>query len=234
MKNGIMLAAFAVLLLGSVFAIEPADPDLTGSVQDRYNFSVTSDNNVTTEGGNVTNVTVSTNASTERWVGFYGNVSGNLLLKKGDLGAALYTWTWTPAGVGEVCVSTDPAFGWATLANLASVVGIDTAWNPTVPAAVDNATGTLNESCNLNINPIGAVTGLGQQTANNAGTYNWETCAVADTGAPAAKNDYAFCVNISLGNTPAPSNQTAMYQVIAPANATATALETYFFYVELI
>jgi len=230
MKNGLILALFGVLILGSVFAIEPADP--TADVQDRYNFSVTGDNNVTTEGGNVTNVTVNTNASTERWVGFYGNVSGNLLLKKGDLGAALYTWTWSTAvATGEVCVSTDPAFGWATLANLAAVTGINTAWG--LGAAADNATGTLNESCNLNINPVGAVTGLGQTTANDVGADTWETCAVADTAAPGAKNDYAFCVNISLGNTAAPG-PISMYQVIAPANPVANATESYFFYVELI
>ncbi len=225
MKNGLMLAAFAVLLFGVAFA-DMAGASAVAGTPGKYVDPGTAAS-VITEGGNVTDVNVSANASTEKWAGFYGNVTGNLLLSKG-VGGALYIWPWAPTAGGTVCVSTASAFTWGAL--VAAVAGnIDTAWSFATTDA-DSATNTLTNTCSLYINPQGAVTGVGKFTKNNAGADFWETCAVTD-GAGTGKTNTAFCVNITSG-TAAPGTA-ALYQLMAPTPEAANTTETYYFYLEL-
>ena len=228
MKNGLILAAFAVLLFGTAFAAM-AGASATAGTTGKYNISGVA-GNVITEGGNVTNVTLSANSSTEKWAGFYGNVTGNLLLQKGTVGNALYIWTWTPTAGGTVCVSTASAYTWGALI-AAVAANIDTAWIFTGTDA-DSAASTLVDSCSLYVNPQGAVSGIGNFTYNNAGTPTWETCAVTDN-VSVGQDNTAFCVNLTTGSTAA-AGPLSNYQVMAPTPDTAASTEQYYFYVELL
>jgi len=231
MNKGLMLAAFAVLLFGVTFAMENASV-VNSSNQGRYSY-VTVAGNVTTEGGNVTEVNISSNASTEKWVGFYGNVTGNVLLSKGT-GTALYVWTWSPAESGEVCVSVNSAFNyWSTLAT-ATATNIDAAFGFTTSADPDTASKTLVDTCSMSFTARGAtpISGIGNYTNNYAGNPTWETCAF-DRGAESSQGDYVFCVNISSSKTVAPVNANYNYQVMAPISDTPGYTGPYYFYVEL-
>lgn len=225
MNKGLMLAAFAVLLFGTAFAAMAGASTQEGT-QGKYVYSG-NPGNVTTEGGNVTDVNVSSNSSTEKWAGFYGNVSGNLLLSK-NVGAALYTWSWTPTAGGSVCVSENGAFTWGGLV-AAIANNIDTDWSFTTTDA-DSATNTLTTTCAMYINPQGALSGIGAFTKNSSNVDTWETCAFTD-GAGTGNGNTAFCVNVSSG-TAAPGTP-ALYQLMAPTPATADTFQTYFFYIEL-
>ncbi len=225
MNKGLMMAAFAVLLFGVAFA-DMAGASVDEGTTGRYVDPRTAAP-VITEGGNVTDVNVTANASTEKWAGFYGNVTGSLLLSK-NVGSALYVWSWAPTAGGTVCVSTASAYTWGGLI-AAVAANIDTAWSFTGTDA-DSAASTLTNPCNLYINPQGAVSGVGAYTMNNAGSDTWETCAVTD-GAGTGQDNTAFCVNITAG-TAAPGTA-ALYQLMAPTPEAAGTDEQYYFYLEL-
>ena len=77
-KFGILLGLLFVM--GVSLAIQPAEGWIDGA-QSKYVPSANA--NVTTEGGNVTPLNLFGNVSTEKWAGYWGNVSGNIVLSPG-------------------------------------------------------------------------------------------------------------------------------------------------------
>jgi len=224
----LVLVLFGVLLFGSVFAAAGPD-DISAGTQGRYTTTPLNEN-VTTEGGNVTDVNLTSNASTEKWVGFYGNVSGNLLLSKGT-GAALYVWTWSPTNMSKVCVSLNAAWTyWSALASPTTAT-MDTLFGFTTAADADTITKTLVTTCSQTYTASGAVTGKGNYTNDATGAKAWETCSFS-RGAEAAQEDYVFCVNMSTAKTAAVGGYWT-YQVMAPIQSTINYFDQYFFYTEL-
>jgi len=215
-----LLALIGVMLFGAgiVLAISGAQPTQVGT-QSRWNGNTSG--NVTTEGGNITQVTVSAATLTDRWAAFWGNVSGSIRL--GDGSNYVYNWvTATPTG-GEVCVSTNGTMTFASLA-AATATGINTAF--VLGSGSDNATNTFtNATCTVTISQ-GSVANC----ANTTTTGGFNTCAITSGGT--AKSNHAFCtvVNATGQNY---FGQTVNYQIIAPTNNSVNATETYFFYLEL-
>ncbi|MEW5995971.1 MAG: hypothetical protein AB1657_00030 [Candidatus Micrarchaeota archaeon] len=190
---------------------------------------MTGNANYLTEGGNVTDVNLTANESTEKWAGFYGNVTGSLTLQKGTTTIPLYTWSWSMSNGGEVCASTASNFPWAS-ATAAVRAGIDTAWS-FATGDTDSATSTFTDtSCSISINPVGALSTTGVFTKNSTNSGVWQTCAVDDGGA--GESNFAFCVNMSSTNTFAVGG-TGAYQLMVPTTETAGATELYYFYAEL-
>jgi len=215
----LLLFAFAF-----AFAIQPAESWTVGQIG---KYTQVLNANVTTEGGNVTELNLSSNISTERWAGFWGNVSGQIVLAPNTT-AIFYTWTWNSSNGGEVCaVAASSGFNWASLSAVANTV-IDSVWG--FGAATDNATKTFNETCaSITINNQTVSSTAGSLTGQRV---DFKTCAIADSGSPTAKSDIAFCVPIkNAGNLF--NGQTGDYELIAPTDAGPTATETYYFWLEL-
>jgi len=215
------ILVFAILVMGLVFAIQPAE---NWTVLGTGKYTPTKNANVTTEGGNVTNVDFASNISTEKWAGFWGNVSGAVVLTPGS--SMFYTWTWDSSNGGEVCaVAASSGFDWASVQQTAAAA-VDGIWN--FGSAIDNATNTLTSSC--------AVTVAGTPVSGSAGNYTgvggFETCVVADDVAPADKSDLAFCVNITQ-NGNLFNGQPGDYELLTATNETAGQYETYYFWLEL-
>ena len=74
---GILVILFAI---GLAFAIQPVG-NWTLGPSTQYVPNATA--NVTTSGGNVTSMNLSTNMSTSKWAGYWGNVS-----------VATFSWRW--------------------------------------------------------------------------------------------------------------------------------------------
>ncbi len=204
------------------FAIQPAESWTVGT-PGKYVPSANA--NVTTEGGNVTPVNLTGNISTEKWAGYWGNVSGSIVLSPGV--AMFYTWAWSSANGGEVCAVAAPSgFDWTSVQTTAAGA-IDSVWN-FLSSDTDSGTNTLTSSCNVDVagTPVAGSAGV----TTGGGTF--ETCAVADSPTPAAKSDLAFCVNITQGGTLF-NSLTGDYQLLAPTNETAGATETHYFWLEL-
>ncbi|MCX8200142.1 MAG: hypothetical protein N3G76_01600 [Candidatus Micrarchaeota archaeon] len=217
-------SVFLILLLGVglLAAILPANG---WNVKSTGKYTVpTVQANHTTEGGNVTNMDLSQNATTTKWAGYWGNVSGNIFL--GQATSVFYKWKWAPANGGVVCAVAAPSgFNWATVQSVVAAV-IDTIWN--FGTATDNAANTLTQSsCNVKIGDT-TVSSVG----NTTGVGGFQTCAVADSAAPAAKSDLAFCVNISAAGNLF-NGQTGNYELLVPTNRTVGTTETYYFWMEM-
>lgn len=225
MKKGLMMIAFAVLLMGFAFA-DVQGAAVTPGPQGK--ITATTAGSLVTEGGNVTEMNLTSNQSTEKWAGLYGNATGNLLLHKGT-GNALYVWSWNPASGGEVCVNVGGTFAWA-LSAATTATEIDTAWD-FAAGDLDSAASTFITTAAYNLAGIGSGTTVGAYTRNYAGANTWETFALEDTGTP-AKTDLAFCVNVSSTATTA-LNTTGGYQLMAATNQTVATFETYYFYIEM-
>ncbi|MEM3364589.1 MAG: hypothetical protein QXS93_03725 [Candidatus Micrarchaeia archaeon] len=221
-KVHIILALILMLGIGLLAAIQPANGWNVISTG-RY-ATPTVQANHTTQGGNVTNMDLSQNRSTTKWAGYWGNVSGIIFLSPAT--AVFYKWVWAPANGGVVCAVAAPSgFDWSGVQSVVASA-IDTIWN--FGTATDNAANTLTQAtCNVNIGGT-SVTSIGNRT----GVGGFETCAVADNAAPAAKSDLAFCVNVSgAGNLF--NGQTGNYELLVPTNKTIGATETYYFWMEM-
>ncbi len=219
MNGKILLALF--LAMGIVMAIQPAESWVAGP-QAKYTQQAIA--NVTTEGGNVTELNLTSNISTEKWAGFWGQTAGGIVLAPNNAGA-FYTWAWTPADGGEVCAVLDNGFNWAGL-SAATVAQLDSAWNFAV-GDTDSATSTFtNAACTLNV----AGSTVSTARALTLGGGNFYTCAARDGGT--AKGDMAFCVGIQ-NNAALFNGGTGDYQLLTATNETAGQTENYNFWLEL-
>jgi len=214
-----LLAFFGILL-----AIQPAEEWVVGQTG---KYTQVSHANVTTEGGNVTNLNLSGNISTEKWAGFWGNVSGRIVLAPGINQPMFFTWTWNSSRGGEVCaIAAASGFDWSGV-QLVPASKIDSIWGFT-GTDTDSAVNTLKSTCSVDVAGI-PVSG---SAGNFTGVGGFETCAIADQSAPGAKSDVAFCVNITQ-NGNLFNGLTGDYELIAPTNETAGQFETYYFWLEL-
>ncbi len=215
----------ALLLVGSLaFAIQPAE---SWNIVSTGKFAPTGNANVTTEGGNVTNLDLSGNVSTEKWAGYWGNVTGEIVLSPSAGSPLFYSWMWDSSNGGKVCaVAAASGFDWSGLQGV-SAAAVDGIWN--FGAATDNATATFNETCAIDVAGIPIATTDGSLTGQRV---DFETCVLADQPVPAAKADLAFCVEI-FQNGGLFNGFTGDYELLAPANETAGATETHYFWLEL-
>jgi len=220
-----MYLLFGVLLLGSLsFAMSNAT---AGTKAERGRWLGLTGSSVVTEGGNITNVNVTGATLTDRWAAFYGNVSGSINLTDSAGVRSVYTWAWNASTGGSVCFSEGGSFGWAgSAATLAA--GIDANWS--LDGAADNATNTFTNAagCGLNFTQKFVASSA---RVNHTGLSTFWTCAIQDA-APASKNNYAFCTNI----TPNGLNwngENSNYEIMVPTTPGIGTTETYYVYAEL-
>jgi hypothetical protein len=223
MNKTIWALAFVVLACGTAFAIGNAT--VTPGTQSKY-AGIANTGNVTTEGGNVSGVNVNSTTSTEKWAGFYGNVSGNIVLAEAGQSVFLYTWTANQSN-GEVCVSTAANPSWATLgAGVASIV--DTVWSY-ASADTDSAVNTFKTTEDYAIQNQ-TITGAASATT---GMGSFETGIINTTSPAATQDNLAFCVKSNAAGLNY-RNQSANFELIVPTGQGATDTEQYFFFVELV
>ena len=216
--------AFALLLIaGLAFAIQPAeDWDLGATGKYAQVLEV----NYTTEGGNVTEINLTSNISTEKWAGFWGDVTGQLVLAPNNADM-FYTWAWDSTDGGEVCAVAAPSgFDWTNVA-LAAAGAIDTVWG-FATGDTDSSANTVADTCSIEV--------AGTAIPSTACTTNVEgglESVVVQDGAPVlgVKDGLAFCVNITAGTSL--WAETVDYTLLVPTDEEAGTYETYHFWLEL-
>ncbi len=219
--------AFALLLLaGLAFAIQPAEDWIDGP-QGRYMAVMQA--NLTTEGGNVTELNLSSNISTEKWTGFWGNVTGDIVLAPNNVNM-FYTWTWSASDGGEVCaVAAASGFDWSAVQSAVGSV-VDTIWFFDT-GDTDSGTNTIATAGDMEVAGT-FVSGTDCTTTGTGGGDIFETCVLADNAAPTLKDELAFCVNITSAGTLF-NGQTGDYELLTATNETAGSSETHYFWMEL-
>lgn len=222
------LVVLALLLsTGLVLAITEAQ-GITWIAEGKYDPATAGGD--TTEGGNVSNLDIAGNMSTDKWAGYWGNVSATMHLSPADDHTDIfYSWSWSPASGGEVCaVAASSGFNWASVAAV-TTGNVDTVWGFT-GADIDSAANTLGESCAVTV----ASTSVSGSVGETTGGAQFQTCAVGDGGAYTAglKENLAFCVNITNGGTLF-NGDDGDYQLLVPTNESVGGDETYYFWIEL-
>lgn len=230
MKESVILIGI-LLMFGLALAIAPATSWTVGTEGKYIAGASGAVANDTTEGGNVTPLNMSINISTEKWAGYWGNISSNskIYLSPGPSLAnnVFYSWAWNTSQGGKVCATPNQAgFDW-TNPSAVTTATIDSAWSFNV-ADSDSAANTLKSTCsNFVVNGKTVASTVGNTTGQGA---DFKTCALSDGGS--TKNDIAFCTTIkpngNLFNT-----QTGDYELLVAANETLGATETYYFWIEL-
>jgi hypothetical protein len=229
MNRGYKILFGILLLLGGVYAITGASVSTPAFLT---RWAATTAGNVTTEGGNISSTNLTSGALTDRWAGFFGNVTGSVYLTDNSGGTTnyLYTWSASDPTAGEVCASEASAFNWASVST-ATAAQVNTAWS--FGSAPDNATNTFTGStCNLTF--VQGNVNNTADTGTNQGSYvndTFQTCVVGNT-TNNAETDFAFCTLInSTGKNYL--GQSADYEIIVPTTYGAGQYETYYFYVEI-
>jgi len=220
MKKLLIAILLPVFLAGCLFAVSGAS--ISGASQTRWS-GVTTASSLTTQGGNISVLNINTTQLTYKWTSFSGNISGTIVL--GNNTASVYSWTYSAAQGGRVCVSTSNAQTFVSLTN-ATFANIDSGFNTS--GAPDNSAGTFNTTCPTLVIATGAMTGfIAARTQSNS---TFTTCAATTAGGVAIGN-HIFCTNVnSSGRNYA--NVPANFEMIAPAGSSGGV--SYFFYAELL
>ncbi len=173
------------------------------------------------EGGNVTELNITATVSTERWQGYYGNVSGQLQL--GDGTDVFYDFS--AATALAVFASTSNSFDFSLLNNV-TAAAVDTAWsyNSGNDQAADIFTSYTANVSNVSTPPT-------VQLTTGAGNTVWNSTALSN-GTTVDKTHFAFGVNVSSSaNAVCFNGDTCDYELMVPADGLGT--DTYYFYVEI-
>ncbi len=215
-KLAILMIAVFVLSFSMAVAAPSGASTTTGA---STTGSATSSTQVSATGGNITYVNVSSNVITGRWAGFYGNVSGNLLLADASANN-FYQWTVGSMDGAVVYAANTTISDWTLSA-------LDNAHAPSwVNGSVtDSFTNTFSATEEFNSSSLTVASTPYVTTYNSTGVAgNLKTYALYAT------NDDA---NVWAGKVVDDANafngDSVDYQILLPAQ-TGT---TYNFYLEL-
>ena len=221
MKAKLFVLALAVLV-ASLALVTAAPGGASTTVGASSGSTGTASTTVDAEGGNVTYVDVSSDVVTSRWAGFYGNVSGSLLL--GDVSSnTFYQWSVSDLTGAVVYAANTSVTDWSG----GNIAPLDNANAPSWVNgdSTDNFTTTFGSteafvSSSLNVASTPFVT-----TFNSSGVAgDLKTYALRS---PA--DDANIWAGLVVDDTNGFNNATVDYQILLPAQ-TGT---TYSFYLEL-
>jgi len=165
---------------------------------------------VTAQGGNVTNVDIETNVSTTKWQGFYGNVSGNLVL--GLNTNVLYDFGSGAVVANTIYATQNSSFNFAGLnegnaTDVDNVFGFTTGGDP--DQAVDVFTIQTSPDTLVNTNSTTLADGNFQCFLANDGNEGNETYMAFggivnanQAGFNGQLMDYELLVPVRAGTTP--------------------------------
>lgn len=225
-----LLIAFMALLVlaGIVAASEPMNGSVTAGNQSRYQQPAAVAGSLVTEGGNVTEVNISgTNSSTERWAGFYGNLSGSNLVLGDSTGNEFYAWSVGNVNeLWKVYASEDSNPTWASLV-AGGCSGNCNTWVYN-GAWADNYTNTFTSSGAARFADITIANINYTLSFNYPGDPTWPTYDLSD-----GTGEDIWAANISTSASAFNNQSGVVYQLLVPANPNPDTSVTYYFYLEV-
>ena len=110
--NKFFTIAMVALLVVFTLGIALADPNGAGTVTPEASSRATADSAQSNDAiaGNVTELTIIGNSVTQSWQGYFGNVSGSIMLEDSS-GRTMYNWSLA-SPQGEVFASTSGSVTW--------------------------------------------------------------------------------------------------------------------------
>jgi len=232
--NRAIYVILGVLLLGTGLVMAVPSNATVGTVTDLTRWEPGPTDNVTTEGGNISRVNITSDgALTDKWAGFYGNLTAaGVYLTDNVTGTTspLYQWNGS-VNDSYICLSQNTNFDWPS-STAATGAEIDNAatFNFNV-SDVDSGTNTVSGACSVEFLGIGTI--VGGLITHTSGTFT--TCVIEDGTAPSGEDDFAFCVDATDGGT-SYTGDAASYEVMVATtenDGAAGPTETYYVYVEV-
>ncbi|MEM2948647.1 MAG: hypothetical protein QXG02_03925 [Candidatus Anstonellales archaeon] len=208
-------------------ASTPINASVGEGLQERWAGGASSPGSVTTEGGNVTEVNITgTNVSTEKWAGFYGNISGGSIILADTIGNQFYRWDTTISNLWKVYATRDQTPTWANL-DAGDFTGLPS-WLTSSDA--DNIYRTLTSQA-------ASATFADIVVTNVNYTLTFDGTGVGNTEFPTYYLDQSTGVfTDTIWATNATDSETGFndlvwqYQLMVPVNRTAA---TYYFFLEV-
>jgi hypothetical protein len=109
-----LIVLSALLLVETVFAAPVPATGLTPGVSSHRNLSNLNRTSVDAQAGNITQLDINALSISQSWQGYYGNISGNIILADAN-NRSLYEWGNGTSVHGEVFASRTAAVDWDTI-----------------------------------------------------------------------------------------------------------------------
>ncbi|NQU78327.1 hypothetical protein HQ545_01015 [Candidatus Woesearchaeota archaeon] len=198
---------------------------VTVTVLNESRWNATGGGNDIAKAGNVTELDLSSSSSTNKWAGYYGEVSGDLRLANTDNDIMYDFGVLNQSQVKSVFASTDQNFGFATLyaastANVDSMYGWDTTDSDSATLTLDDDTATISTVTSV------SVANLSASTVYQSGAFK----DVA--GLPSAFGELAYGVSVIVDQTAFNGYTQVDYELIVPVNSSA-GTQTYYFFMDI-
>lgn len=115
MKKYNTILMLIVLLFSAVMVLaEPTGPQSVTNSSERFNADSWLPYNISAVAGNITSFDIHTWSLTRTWAGFYGNITGTIVLADAN-NNTMYDWNDASPN-GRVYASRDPSVSWSTIA----------------------------------------------------------------------------------------------------------------------
>lgn len=212
-KKIAIVAVSAMLLGGTAYAVDGiSGGNIVKGAQKDLNFTFT--NAVNATGGYSNEVNVTTSASSIKWQGFYGTVSGDIKLGAGD--DVLFDFGAIDFRTLFVTRGTD--IDWAGL-NIGNTGTADASYGFSNPADSDQMVDVFNDTA--------TIAGISNVPSVTIGNF---TFGLFDDG-PTTVTDTVFGVNLENPGKGGFDGNIYNYQMMVPVKALET--NTYYFYATL-
>ena len=219
----IMVASIFAMGVTMVSAVDPSGADVAVNVTKSTKPAGSAGTN-TADGGYITGLNLSANTQTAKWQGYYGNVSGGIVLRDGD-SDSMYEWSVSaPAGEVLACSGTPT---WSGLV-VATVANLDTACSFGTDA--DNAANTFNDGTGQVV--VAGLTIGSVYRAQTEGTGPYYTYLLNYNSNSQVWTDFVFVAPINNDATNFKSTHSD-YQMIVPETEASATTTSYNFYLEL-
>ena len=227
-----ILSAMGVYAVDKAASMKGAD---TSAQNDRSAFTETTAGTDAADGGTVTELNLSTTASTEKWQGYVGQVSATLKLGTGA--DVLYNFGASANDqIKSVIASTDTSFNFASLA-LATGANVDTTFGWTGADAdsgastFDDTTATIAQVTSVPVVNLNAYTGAGVADATifQGGVFKDDGSVIEGTF-----DTMAYGVSVTIDQRDYVNTTVVDYQMVVPVNSSGLGLTTtYYFFLDI-
>ena len=237
-NKGMKAMIFAAVLFGllaiSLAAATPTGPSVLFNVSSSKGSITNSARLVQAEAGNVSEVNITANSITKAWQGYFGNVTGTILLAD-SLGNNFYTWNNTNIR-GEIYASRSSVVSWGTIncTNASNLTSENTYLGKlsTDPDSVNN-TFTSTSHPNITVGTTTLSNCFSTQAYGNGGPTGanfWNVLLSDGNGI----GNVVYTTFINKSTTSFQNGKTDFELLVGEnGNSTSTAPTPYFFYAEL-
>lgn len=228
-----IFATLLLLLIPQALAIPSPATGLTEGATSTRDLSTLNVTSVNAYAGNVTALDINALSVTQSWQGYYGNISGNLVLADGN-NNSLYEWGNGTSNTGEIYASRNNSISWTTIncSNTTHITQEETFLGQSA-TDTDSVTNTFNETDH----PSFLVGAQNMTSCPSTNTYvsgaaqntDFEMILLAD-----ANNNTVYTTIIDDGTT-GYNGQSHDFQMLVgdDGHAGDTQATTYYFYTEL-